>query len=58
MNSSDDFLRFLNSKELKLGTKITVLEVEDFDGSMLVSYDKRRKESFSRTVAERLLIEK
>lgn len=58
MNSSDDFLRFLNSRELKLGVKITILEVEEFDGSMVVSYEKRRKESFSRTVAERLLVEK
>jgi DtxR family Mn-dependent transcriptional regulator len=58
MNSSDDFLRFLNSKELKLGTKVTILEIEDFDGSMTVAYDKRKKEIFSRTVAERLLVEK
>ena len=58
VNSSDDFLRFLNSRELKLGAKIHVLEVEEFDGSMIVSYDKRKKESFSRTVCDRLLIEK
>lgn len=58
MNSSDDFLRFLNSRDLKLGTKITVIEIEDFDGSMTVSYDKRKKETFSRTVTERLLVEK
>ncbi|MEI9921180.1 MAG: metal-dependent transcriptional regulator [Bacteroidota bacterium] len=58
VNSSDDFLRFLNSRELKLGAKITIIETEDFDGSMTVSYDKRKKETFSRTVAERLLIEK
>jgi len=58
MNSSDDFLRFLNSRELKLGTKISVIEIEEFDGSMTVSYDKRKRETFSRTVAERLLVEK
>jgi len=58
VNGSDDFLRFLNGRELKLGSRITVLEVEEFDGSMIVSYDKRKKESFSRTVCERLLIEK
>jgi len=58
VNSSDDFLRFLNGRELKLGAKITVIEVEAFDGSMIVSYDKRKRETFSRTVCERLLIEK
>lgn len=58
VNSSDDFLRFLNSKELRLGAKISILEVEEFDGSMIVNYDRRKKETFSRTVCERLLIEK
>jgi len=58
VNSSDDFLRFLNSRELRLGAKIHVIEVEEFDGSMTVSYDKRKRETFSRTVCERLLIEK
>jgi DtxR family Mn-dependent transcriptional regulator len=57
VNSSDDFLRFLNSKEIRLGVKITVVEVEEFDGSMTVSYEKRKREIFSRTVCERLLIE-
>ena len=58
VNSSDDFLRFLNSLELKLGAKINIIEVEEFDGSMIVSYDRRKRETFSRTVCERLLIEK
>jgi DtxR family Mn-dependent transcriptional regulator len=58
INSSDDFLRFLNGKELTLGTKITILEIEDFDGSMIVSYDKRKRETFSRTVCDRLFVEK
>ncbi len=57
VNSSDDFLRFLNSRELKLGANMHVLSVEEFDGSMTVSYDKHKKETFSRTVCERLLIE-
>jgi DtxR family Mn-dependent transcriptional regulator len=58
VNSSDDFLRFLNSRDLKLGAKINILDVEEFDGSMTVSYEKRKRESFSRTVCERLLVEK
>jgi DtxR family Mn-dependent transcriptional regulator len=57
-SSSDDFLRFLNSRDMKLGVRITILEVEEFDGSMTVTYEKRKKETFSRTVCERLLVEK
>jgi DtxR family Mn-dependent transcriptional regulator len=57
VNSSDDFLKFLNSRDLRLGVAITVNSVEDFDGSMNVSYDKRKKESLSSIVSERLLVE-
>jgi DtxR family Mn-dependent transcriptional regulator len=57
VNSSDDFLKFLNSRDLRLGVAITVNSVEDFDGSMNVSYDKHRKASLSNVVCERLLVE-
>jgi DtxR family Mn-dependent transcriptional regulator len=57
VNSSDDFLRFLNGRGLKLGVAITINEIEEFDGSMTVSYDKHKKESLSSKVCERLLVE-
>jgi DtxR family Mn-dependent transcriptional regulator len=57
VNSSDDFLRFLNSRELRLGVVITVNDVEEFDGSMVVSYAKHKRESLSSQVCERLLVE-
>lgn len=57
VNSSDDFLKFLNSRDLRLGVAITINEVEDFDGSMTVSYDKHKRESLSSKVCERLLVE-
>lgn len=57
VNSSDDFLRFLNSRGLKLGVAITINEIEEFDGSMTVSYEKHKKESLSSKVCERLLVE-
>lgn len=57
VNSSDDFLRFLNSRELKLGVAITVNSVEEFDGSMTVSYTRHKRESLSSQVCERLLVE-
>lgn len=58
INGTDEFLKFLNTRELQLGLKIKVKAVEKFDGSMLVSYNKKTAETLSYTVAERLLVEK
>lgn len=57
-NSSEDFLKFLNSRELHLGLVVKVIAIEDFDGSMLVSYGKKVNEMLSKIVAEKLLTEK
>ena len=56
-NSSDDFLKFLNSRKLRLGTELTVLSIETFDRSMVVSYPSHPSETLSHTVCERLLVE-
>jgi DtxR family Mn-dependent transcriptional regulator len=58
IQTTDDFLKFLNARELQLGLKIKIKAVEKFDGSMLVSYNKRTAEALSHTVCERLLVEK
>lgn len=58
LQTSDEFLKFLNSRELKLGQKIKVKRIEKFDGSMTVSYAKKTDEMLSYTVCERLLVEK
>jgi DtxR family transcriptional regulator, Mn-dependent transcriptional regulator len=55
-NSSEEFLRFLNSRELRLGLKVTVLSIEPFDGSMTVRYDQKNRETLSALVAEKLLV--
>lgn len=57
VDSSDDFLRFLNSRELRLGVALTVNDVEEFDGSMIVTYGKHKKETLSSFVSDRLLVE-
>ena len=57
IDSSHDFLTFLNSRELSLGTQVTVVAVEPFDGSMVVSYGQRPPETLSRPVCDRLLVE-
>lgn len=58
VNTSADFLKFLNSREMKLGLRIKIKSVEAFDRSMVVSYGKRQNETLSQTVCERLLVEK
>jgi len=58
INTSDEFLKFLNTRELCLGLKLKVKSVEAFDNTMIVSYSKRTEESLSNLVCERLLVEK
>jgi DtxR family transcriptional regulator, Mn-dependent transcriptional regulator len=58
INTSVEFLKFLNSRELSLGVKVKIKSVEPFDNTMIVSYDKHLSETFSHTVCERLLVEK
>lgn len=57
INTSAEFLKFLNSRELKLGIKLKVKSVESFDHTMVVSYSKRNGETLSSAVCERLLVE-
>ena len=57
-HSSDEFLKFLNTRGMYLGIILTVISIEAFDGSMTVSYGKKNKETLSKTVTEKLLTEK
>jgi len=57
-NSSKEFLKFLNSRELRLGLKVQVKAVEPFDQTMIVSYDNHPSETLSHIVCERLFVEK
>lgn len=58
IHTSSEFLKFLNNREIRLGTEMKIKSVESFDGSMIVSYDKRSSETLSHVVVERLLVEK
>lgn len=53
--SSEEFLNFLNKRNLSLGTEIKVLQREEFDQSMKVFYNNQ-EENFSKTVCDRLLV--
>jgi DtxR family transcriptional regulator, Mn-dependent transcriptional regulator len=57
VNSSAEFLSFLNKRQLKLGTEMKLKSIEPFDNSMIVSYGNKSKETLSLTVSEKLLVE-
>ena len=57
INSSDDFLNFLNTKQLSLGSDLEIVEIEYFDKSMKVNY-LGKEEVFSSLVTEKLLVKK
>lgn len=58
INTSTEFLKFLNGRELKLAVKIKIKSIEAFDKSMVVSYAQRKNETLSQVVCDRLLVEK
>lgn len=58
INTSAEFLKYLNSRELRLGLRIKIKSVETFDKTMVVVYSKRPSEVLSNIVCERLLVEK
>lgn len=58
INTSSEFLKFLNTREMHLGVKIKIKLIEPFDKSIVVSYGKRPSEVLSNVACERLLVEK
>ena len=55
--SSDDFLKFLNSRNIALSLSLKIVNYESFDGTMTVEYFGKQ-EVLSQTVCERLLVER
>lgn len=58
INTSSEFLKFLNTRNMRLGLKIKIKSIEPFDNSMVISYGKRQAETLSNVACERLLVEK
>jgi DtxR family Mn-dependent transcriptional regulator len=62
-DSSEDFIKYLNAKNLTLGTKIEVLKIEDFDKNMTISYQnptpfaEAQQAVLSELVCAKLLVE-
>jgi DtxR family Mn-dependent transcriptional regulator len=57
-HSSQEFLKYLNSRELALGLTLKIKSLEVYDGSMIVAYNKHTRESLSKTVCDALLVQK
>lgn len=58
INTSSEFLKFLNARGMRLGLKIKIKSIEPFDNSMVISYGKGVAETLSNVACERLLVEK
>ena len=56
-HDTNDFLHFLNDRQLRLQTAITIHEREAFDGSMLVSYGDHERVTLSKVVGDRILVD-
>lgn len=54
-NSDNRFLTYLNNKNFHLGLRLKVLEIEEFDQSITVTFGKEEVEVLSLKVSERLL---
>lgn len=55
--STDDFLNYLNQRNLALGAEILIKYIEKFDGSMQIAFSDRT-ETLSKMVCEKLLVKK
>ena len=55
-HNSNDFLHFLNDRELRLNSVLTIHHRETFDGSLTVSYPGHDGVVFSKVAADRILV--
>lgn len=55
-HSSNEFLHFLNQRDIKLHSYLTIHRKEEYDGSLTVELEEARELVLSRVVAEKLLV--
>jgi DtxR family Mn-dependent transcriptional regulator len=58
LDSSEDFLRFLNGKFILLGDHIQILSIEEYDCSMELDFKNKSREKFSQPICSKLLVER
>lgn len=56
--SDDEFLSYLNSKELELGKKLQILEIEKYDQSMSILKEDGNKITLSKMVCDKILVKR
>ena len=57
IDSSDEFLTYLNHRSLSLNSELKILEVERFDQSMKIEFDGKT-ETLSKMVCDKILVQK
>lgn len=57
VDTSKDFLNFLSARNMFIGSRITVLSVEPFDGSMMIRCNQKSEITLSQKVCNALLVE-
>ena len=55
-HSSDEFLRYLNTKSLSLGARLRILAIEPFDGSTTIGISRSKQCILSALACEKLLV--
>lgn len=55
-DTGNAFLNYLDRIEMKIGTKIKVLEIIEFDGSVEIEIDGSKKVTISKQVSDNLLV--
>jgi DtxR family Mn-dependent transcriptional regulator len=55
-DSSAKFLQYLDATSIHLGTEISVIEVIEFDGSLTIQLDKKKRAVISKIVAQNIFI--
>ncbi|MGB0870165.1 MAG: metal-dependent transcriptional regulator [Flavobacteriales bacterium] len=56
LNSSKEFLLYLNDRNLQIGSVLNIHAIENFDRTMIVSYNDQDNVNLSAMVCERLLV--
>lgn len=56
LNDSNTFLNLLNDKQLKLGTRLTITNIEAYDQTMTISYDGHKNVAISDKVSSQILV--
>lgn len=55
-DSSSKFLQYLDAQQIHLGSEIEITEIIEFDGSLSIQLDKKKKATISKMAAQNIFI--